>query len=94
MSDSWNVTLQCLPGSESVSVRGEAVVFISTLFDGKVVRRMLRIYLLLIPKEVGIYQTFRLLLQILKSRRENWPSQQSNCHTRSTAASKYKSKNV
>ena len=88
------MTLQCQPGSESVSVRGEAVVFISTLFDGKVVRRMLRIYLLLIPKEVGIYQTFRLLLQILKSRRENWPSQQSNCHTRSTAASKYKSKNV
>jgi len=37
VSDSWNVTLQCLPGSESVTVRGEAVVFISTLFDGKVI---------------------------------------------------------
>ena len=31
--------------------------------------------------------TFRLVLQTQKSRRENWPPQQSNCHTRSTAAS-------
>ena len=36
MSDSWNVTLECLPGAGRVLARGEAVVFTSTLFDGKV----------------------------------------------------------
>ena len=36
VSDSWKVTLQCLPGAGRVVARGEAVAFISALFDGKV----------------------------------------------------------
>ena len=36
VSDSWEVTLQCLPGARLVVARGEAVAFISTVFDGKV----------------------------------------------------------
>jgi len=37
VSDSWKVTLQCLPGAGRVVARGEAVAFISALFDGKVI---------------------------------------------------------
>jgi len=36
VSNSWKVTLQCLPGGGQVVARGEAVAFISALFDGKV----------------------------------------------------------
>jgi len=37
VSDSWKVTLECLPGAGRVLARGEAVVFTSALFDGKVI---------------------------------------------------------